>query len=369
MDAITDLPTFDEQSLKAAGLTYVSDVEPGIRRERRGKGFCYRLPDGSVLSDPEEKRRIVALGLPPAYENVWICMDRRGHLQATGYDARGRKQYRYHPEWQSLRSELKFDQLARFGEVLPRIRRRIERDLALGLDTPEAVLAAIIALMDTAHLRVGNQAYAKENRTYGATTLLKRHMTLTEEAVVLRFTAKGGKRVSHTIKHPRLQRIFEEIADLPGRQLFSWPDDGGTAHPVDSGRLNAYLADVAGFPVSAKTFRTWGGSLAGFAAVWQACKEGSQPRVKLICKAASERLHNTPAVCRSSYIHPAVLALVDDASPVERLLKNELELPQLRGLRADERRLLAVLKSSSLQTQTGAAADPLQRWRAAAAEA
>ncbi len=369
MDAVTDIPVFDEETLKAVGLTYVSDTEPGIRRLRKGKGFCYRLPDGSLLSDPKERRRIAALGLPPAYENVWICMDSRGHLQATGYDARGRKQYRYHAEWQSLRSELKFDQLARFGEVLPRIRRRIERDLALGLHRPEAVLAAILALMDTAHLRVGNLAYAKENRTYGATTLLKRHMTLTDEAVLLRFTAKGGKRVSHTIKHPRLQRIFEEIADLPGRHLFSFPDEGGVARSVDSGRLNAYLAEIAGFPVSAKTFRTWGGSLAGFNAVWEAHRGGLQPRVKLICQAASERLHNTPAVCRSSYIHPAVLSLVDDISPVERLVANELKPPQLRGLRADERRLLAILKSASVQIQTGAATDSLQRWRAAAAEA
>ncbi|MFN7093598.1 MAG: DNA topoisomerase IB, partial [Allorhizobium sp.] len=225
---VTAFSALDEQSLEEIGLTYVCDSEPGIRRARAGRGFCYRLPSGALLTDPEEKRRIAALGLPPAYENVWICMDPRGHLQATGYDARGRKQYRYHPNWQSHRSELKFDQLIRFGEVLPRIRRRVERDLTLGLDSQEAVLAAIVALMDAAHLRVGNKAYAKENRTYGATTLLKRHMSLSDETVVLRFTAKGGKKVNHTIKHPRLQRIFEEIADLPGRQLFSWPDADGT---------------------------------------------------------------------------------------------------------------------------------------------
>ena len=345
-----DITTFsapDEQSLKSIGLTYVSDTQPGIRRLRAGRGFCYRLPDGKLLTDPEEKRRIAALGLPPAYENVWICMDPQGHLQATGYDARGRKQYRYHAAWQSHRSELKYDQLIRFGEVLPRIRRRIERDLALGLDHQEAVLAAIVALMDTAHLRVGNRAYAKENRTYGATTLLKRHMKLSDGAVVLKFTAKGGKKVSHTIKHPRLQRIFEEIADLPGRQLFSWPDEDGLPHPVDSGRLNAYLATIAGFPISAKTFRTWGGTLAGFAAVCQAVKEGQKPKVKLVCHAASERLHNTPAVCRTSYIHPAILDLVEDYSPLQRILSEPEEKGAPRGLRADERRLLAFLRGTS----------------------
>lgn len=346
MDAVSDFSVFDEQSLRAAGLSYVSDAEPGIRRLRKGRGFCYRLPDGKFVSDPDVKRRIASLGLPPAYEDVWICMDPRGHLQATGYDARGRKQYRYHSDWQNLRSELKFDQLVRFGEALPRIRRRIERDLALELDNPETVLAAIIALMDTAHLRVGNRAYAKENRTYGATTLLKRHMSLSDEVVVLRFTAKGGKRVSHTIKHPRLQRIFEEIADLPGRQLFSWPDEDGIARPVDSGRLNAYLAQIAGFPLSAKTFRTWGGSLAGFSAVLQAAKEGRKPRIKAICQAASDRLHNTAAVCRSSYVHPAILSLAEDISPLERIFSANAEFSQPRGLRADERRLLSFLKSA-----------------------
>ncbi|MEH6691971.1 MAG: DNA topoisomerase IB [Pseudorhizobium pelagicum] len=344
---VSAFSALDHQSLKAIGLTYVCNTEPGIKRLRAGRGFCYRLPNGELLTDPEQKRRIAALGLPPAYRDVWICIDPRGHLQATGFDARGRKQYRYHPDWQSHRSELKFDQLVRFGEVLPRIRRRVERDLALSLDNPEAVLAAIVALMDAAHLRVGNRAYAKENKTYGATTLLKRHMKLSGEAVVLRFTAKGGKKVSHTLKHPRLQRIFEEIADLPGRQLFSWPDEHGTPHPVDSGRLNAYLAEIAGFPVSAKTFRTWGGSLAGFSAVLRAVKDGQKPKIKLICHAASEALHNTPAVCRSSYVHPAILSLAEDASGLEKIFAEQSDGGPSRGLRADEKRLLTFLKSSA----------------------
>ena len=352
-----DVTTFsvpDDQLFKGIGLTYVSDSEPGIRRLRSGRGFCYRLPSGDLLRDPEEKRRIAALGLPPAYENVWICLDPMGHLQATGYDNRGRKQYRYHADWQKYRSELKYDQLVRFGEALPRIRRRIERDLALGLDQPEAVLAAIAAVMDAAHLRVGNRAYAKENRTYGATTLLKRHMTLSEDAVLLRFKAKGGKKVSHTIRHPRLQRIFEEIADLPGRQLFSWPDEEGVPRPVDSGRLNAYLTEVAGFPTSAKTFRTWGGSLAGFAAVLRALKEGEKPKIKMICRAASERLHNTPAVCRSSYIHPAILSLVEDPTPLERVMGEDAFGARRRGLRAGEGQMLAFLKAAADEADTAA---------------
>ena len=338
----------DPESLQTIGLTYVSDTEPGIRRLRRGKGFCYQLPDGALLTDDKERGRILALGLPPAYENVWICLDPRGHLQATGYDSRGRKQYRYHPEWQNFRSEQKFDQLVPFGEALPRIRRKAKRDLADGLDRSDSVVAALIALMDATHLRVGNRAYARENKTYGATTLLKRHMTLSGDTILLRFTAKGGKRVQHTLRHPRLQRIFEEIADLPGRQLFSWPDDQGVPRPVDSGRLNAYLAKTAGFSVSAKTFRTWGGSLTAFTAAWEFVEaEGQRPKIKMMAKAASSVLHNTPAVCRSSYIHPAILALSEDISPLEKVMANKAILNGPRGLRADERRLLAFLKEVS----------------------
>ncbi|SMF08626.1 DNA topoisomerase-1 [Xaviernesmea oryzae] len=348
MDATLTTIEIDRDSLEIIGLTYVSDTEPGIRRLRRGKGFCYRLPDGALLEDEEERRRIASLGLPPAYENVWICLDPRGHLQATGYDSRGRKQYRYHPDWQNFRSEQKYDQLVRFGEALPRIRRKVKRDLTLGLDNSDAVIAALVALLDATHLRVGNRAYAKENKTYGATTLLKRHMILSGDAIRLRFVAKGGKRVQHTLKHPRLQRILEEIADLPGRQLFSWPDDQGVPHPVDSGRLNAYLAKAAGFPVSAKTFRTWGGSLSAFMAAWEFVEaESRRPKVKLMTKAASEALNNTPAVCRSSYIHPSILALAEDISPLEKVMGDETVLDGPRGLRANERRLMAFLREVS----------------------
>lgn len=339
----------NQDFLETIGLTYVSDAAPGIRRLRRGKGFSYRLPDGKVLSDEEERRRIAALGLPPAYENVWICLDPRGHLQATGIDSRGRKQYRYHADWSNFRSERKFDQLVQFGEALPRIRRKVKRDLELGLDKSDAVIAALVALMDATHLRVGNRLYAKENKTYGATTLLKRHMKVSSGSVLLRFTAKGGKRVQHTVKHPRLQRIFEEIADLPGRQLFSWPDENGMPHPIDSGRLNAYLAKAAGFGISAKTFRTWGGSLAALTGAWQIIEEENRrPKIKAICKAASEALHNTPAVCRTSYIHPSILALAEDISPVEKLMAEKKYLNGPKGLRASEQRLLAFLREAAV---------------------
>ncbi|MCO5731721.1 DNA topoisomerase IB [Rhizobium sp. SSA_523] len=349
MDVSVTGSSSDLSQLAAIGLTYVSDREPGIRRLKRGKGFCYKLPDGSMVCTGPDKARITALGLPPAYQNVWICLDPRGHLQATGLDARGRKQYRYHAEWQSFRSELKYDQLVAFGQALPRIRRRIQKDLSAGLHSSEAVLAALVALMDATHLRVGNEMYARENRTYGATTLLKRHMTLSDDGVILKFSAKGGKRVQHTIRHPRLQRIFEEIADLPGRRLFSFPDEDGQPHPVDSGRLNAYLADASGLAISAKTFRTWGGSLAAFCAASSALRAGEKIRIKLLTGAASQELQNTPAVCRNSYIHPAILSLAEDPEPLARLFERqgEGEVRQA-GLKVDEQKMLAFLSDVAL---------------------
>ncbi len=320
------------------GLVYVSDTEPGIRRRRKGKGFSYQLPDGATLTDELQRARIHALGLPPAYENVWICIYENGHLQATGFDARGRKQYRYHKDWQSFRSAGKFHQLIEFGRALPKIRRTVLRHLDTGAEDIDGVLAALTTLLDEAHLRVGNQAYVKENGTYGATTLLKRHLKIVDGRIELKFRAKGGKRVQRSLKHPRLQKILEEIADLPGRQLFVWKDETGALKPIDSGRLNAYLADISGIAISAKTFRTWAGSLAAFGAARQAIFEGRRPTVKEMSEAAAEALHNTPAISRSSYIHPSIIAL---AVSDETLDENDAE--PLRGLRAEENRMLDFL--------------------------
>jgi len=329
-DAIADL-----------GLIYVSDTEPGIRRSRKGKGFCYRLPDGKLVSDPRQKNRIAALGLPPAYDNVWICLEENGHLQATGYDARGRKQYRYHKDWNAFRSVEKFHQLIEFGQALPKIRRQALRDLDTGVDDIRGILAALTTLLDEAHLRVGNQAYVKENGTYGATTLLKRHIKLNDGKIELKFRAKGGKRVQRSLKHPRLQKMLEEIADLPGRQLFVWKDETGSLKPVESGRLNSYLAEISGIAISAKTFRTWAGSLAGFGVARSAILEGRRPTVKEMAEASAEVLHNTPAISRSSYIHPRVIALADRDREIPEDMP-EAASP-LRGLRAEENRLLDFL--------------------------
>ncbi|RUM27143.1 DNA topoisomerase IB [Rhizobium vallis] len=326
------------EAITELGLVYVSDTEPGIRRRRKGKGFSYVMPDGTTLADGLQRARIGALGLPPAYENVWICLYENGHLQATGFDARGRKQYRYHKDWQSFRSAGKFHQLIEFGRSLPKIRRTVLRHLDTGTEDVNGVLAALTTLLDEAHLRVGNQAYVRENGTYGATTLLKRHLKIVDGQIELKFRAKGGKRVQRSLRHPRLQKILEEIADLPGRQLFVWKDESGALKPVDSGRLNAYLAEISGIPISAKTFRTWAGSLAAFGTAREKIISGSRPTVKQMSEAAAEALHNTPAISRSSYIHPAIIALAGNDHP----LPEDCSEP-LRGLRAEENRLLDFL--------------------------
>ncbi|WP_245181435.1 DNA topoisomerase IB [Sinorhizobium mexicanum] len=330
-----------ELALEENGLVYVSDTEPGIRRLRKGRGFVYRLPDGSVLCDPVVKARISSLGLPPAYENVWICLDESGHLQATGYDARGRKQYRYHEKWQALRSGDKFGQLPTFGKVLPRIRRTIRRHMQGTPEDSRTVLAALVALLDEAHLRVGSPAYVEANASYGATTLLKRHLKLSDGCIQLSFISKGGKRVRRRLRHPRLQRLLEEIADLPGRQLFVWKDDTDTVRPIDSGRLNRYLAEISGAPISAKTFRTWAGSVAAFTVARAAVGRGERPTVKKMSEAAASVLHNTPAIARTSYIHPEIIALARDNTVSARALSARGRAN--KELRAEEARMLSFL--------------------------
>jgi DNA topoisomerase I len=331
-----------EDTIVELGLMYVSDAEPGIRRQRRGKGFSYRMPDGSLLCDATQRARIAALGLPPAYDNVWICLQDNGHLQATGFDARGRKQYRYHKDWQTLRSTAKFDQLVRFGQALPQLRRALIRHLDAGPEDINGILAALATLLDEAHLRVGNRTYLEQNGTYGATTLLKRHLKMADGRIELRFIAKGGKRVQRSIRHPRLQKLLEEIADLPGRQLFVWKDENGILRPIDSGRLNSYLAEAAGIAVSAKTFRTWAGSVAAFSVARSAIEKGTHPTVKEMSEAAADVLHNTPAISRSSYIHPDIIMLADKEQALVPEAFSAIGQP-IRGLRAEENRLLDFL--------------------------
>jgi DNA topoisomerase I len=337
-----------EQVACPPGLVYVSDEMPGIRRVRRGRGFSYLDPSGRPLRDPAERARIAALGVPPAYREVWICPLPAGHLQATGLDVAGRKQYRYHPDWTNWRSRTKYDSLAEFGAALPRFRARIRRDLDREAGERAFALAAVSLLLDRLHLRVGSAGHTAVSRTYGATTLLTRHVKLQSGTVRLRYRAKGGRTVEHRLADRKLHRIFEAIGDLPGRNLFTWIGDDGEPHALGSQHVNDYIAEATGLgTATAKTFRTWAGSVAALTA---AHGERGRLTVRVMAEAAAARLHNTPAISRTSYIHPAVLDLAT-LPPAERLdLLRGLAPVGPGRLRAEERRLLGLLAA-------GAAAD------------
>ncbi len=328
-------------------LSHVSDDIPGIQRRRCGKGFTYVDPDGKTVTCVETRARIEALAVPPAWRNVWICIDPAGHIQATGIDGDGRKQYRYHPDWSAWRAEVKFSQLPEFGQALPRIRRRIERDLRASPGSPEFSIAALVLLLDKAHLRVGSRRHRDVSGTYGATTLLNKHVSLGRDGTVrLAFKAKGGKRVRRTLRDRQLHRVLHEIDDLPGRNLFTWIDDEGTPREVTSGQVNDWLAEAAGgAPITAKTFRTWAGSVSALQAAAECQKAGTRLTPMIMAKAAAERLHNTPAISRKSYVHPAILELAA-MEPAERERLLPLRAPaQPRGLTCDERRLLGFLEA------------------------
>lgn len=315
-----------------ANLVYVTDSEPGISRRRRGRGFSYIAPDGTTIARGKERARIEALAVPPAYDDVWICAQTNGHLQATGRDQRSRKQYRYHPEWSAAQASTKYDQLADFGAVLPRIRRRVERDLSADPGDAEFALAAAVMIIDRTSLRVGQQEYSRENGSYGALTLKRRHLLMKQGALELKFTAKGGKKVRKRITDKKLQKLLHKINDVSGATLLSWIDEGGAPQSLSSQQLNTYLADASGEEgVTAKTFRTWAGTLAAFEAA-----EGGNATIKDIAEAASKRLHNTPTVARNSYIHPDVIDLSGQPplsiTPVKK-----------QGLFVSEQRLLGFL--------------------------
>ncbi|MFY0633612.1 MAG: DNA topoisomerase IB [Vannielia sp.] len=317
-----------------ASLVYYPDSRPGIARRRCGRGFTYLAPDGTTIDDRKERARLKSLAVPPAYEEVWISPKTNGHLQATGLDARARKQYRYHPEWTAFRAATKFADLPAFGEVLPRIRRRVARDLNLDAGEEAFALAAVIAMIDRLSLRVGNSDYAAENGTYGATTLRSRHLRLKDGDLLLGYTSKGGKKVRRKIGNKRMQQTLQKLDDLPGAELVTWVDDAGETRTVSSSRVNAWLAEVSGTPgITAKTFRTWSGSVAAL----EAASSAETVTIKSMSEAAAKRLGNTPTIARNSYIHPAVIDLADAPEALPD------EAPEHAGLRLPERRLLRLI--------------------------
>jgi DNA topoisomerase I len=301
-----------EELAEAAGLVYVSDEEPGIRRRRAGRGFSYLGPDGRVLRDRHELERIHRLAIPPAWTEVWICAEARGHIQATGRDAKGRKQYRYHARWEAVRDTHKYERILEFGRVLPELRRRISQDMGRRGLVREKVLATVVHLLDVTLIRVGNASYAKENRSYGLTTLRDRHVEINGSGLRFDFKGKAGKVWRLRISDRRVARIVRSCQELPGQQLFQYLDGEGQRHRVDSADVNAYLREVTGQAFTAKDFRTWGGTVAAaeaFAAT--PLPDPASERALASCQAAAVRqvadvLGNTVAVCRASYIHPRV---------------------------------------------------------------
>jgi DNA topoisomerase-1 len=337
-----------ELSAAAGGLVYVSDDAPGLRRRRAGKGFSYIDANGRPVRDATTLARIRALAIPPAYRDVWICTRANGHLQATGRDARGRKQYRYHPDWSQVRDSNKFDRIVAFGAALPRLRRRLRSDLARSGLGREKVSAIVVAVLADTLLRIGNDEYARGNRSYGLTTLRNRHVEfLRGGRAKLRFRGKSGLEHDVVVDDARLSRLMHRCQQLPGQMLFQYRDDDDNVQPVDSGLVNDYLRDATGGDFTAKDFRTWGGTLTAvrlLAGSDVPHKDDGQPDAQgivatrnAVIKEVAQLLGNTPAICRKSYIDPVVFACWEDGR-LQRATANA------RGARQWEQAALRLLK-------------------------
>ena len=345
-------------------LRHSSDTEPGITRKRMGRYWAYFDPEGNRITDRDEIDRLNAVGLPPAYENAWFCADANGHLQATGVDARGRKQYRYHPQFREKRDSAKYEGLLEFGKALPRLRRRVEMDLRRRNLSREAVLAAVVRLLDTQHIRIGNEEYAKQNKSYGATTLRTRHLRQTGHGLMMRFTGKHG--IVHEVKitDSNLKRICKRCQDLPGQMLFQYVNGDGEPKPVTSGDVNEYIKEASGGEFTAKHFRTWGASVIAFEQMLKKA-EDARITVKTVVEPVAEALGNTAAISRKSYVHPKLLECVKD-NPRDPL--GELERPRPRKwLSSEEVGLLEFLaRGGKRRRRKATAAKPSEASLAAA---
>lgn len=339
------------EELAAHGLRWSTDAEPGLTRHRRGKGFSYHHPDGTVVRDPATLERVRGLAVPPAYRDVWICADENGHLQATGIDARGRKQYRYHPRWLAAQEEAKFHRLRRFGEVLPSLRRRVAYDLGRAGLPPEKVTAAVVRLLEQSLIRVGNPEYARENESFGLTTLRDDHVEVDGAEIHFSFKGKGGKEWDVDVRDPRAARVVAQCQDLPGQELFQWVDEKGHRHSVGSSDVNAYLRAHGDEDFTAKDFRTWAGTALAFRHLQDAQTPATKRETKAVLKAALQevagQLGNTVAVCRRSYVHPSVIECFESGRmehDVQKAAARADEAPA--GLRAEERLLWAFLAAA-----------------------
>jgi DNA topoisomerase-1 len=321
-------------------LIYVDDDLPGITRKGAGRGWAYYDPEGKLLTDAAEKRRLNAVALPPAYIDAWFCPAPNGHILATGIDAKGRKQYRYHPEFRAAREGEKFDSCVTFGSLLPLVRKRVEADLRGHKLTRERAIASVVRLLDLGAVRVGNEGYAKANKSFGATTLRQRHAELTGKVLRLRYKGKAGKLREVTLSDGSLARMVRKMQDLPGQHLFKYTDDEGDLHTVGSSDVNDYLRETMGQDFTAKNFRTWHASVKALSCLRDG--EGAMP-MKALLECVADHLGNTPAVTRKSYIHPAVFELLED----QESWRAQLRLPRAtRWLTREERGLINLLQES-----------------------
>jgi DNA topoisomerase-1 len=342
------LPVEPEAAAREAGLRYVSDQSPGIRREKRGNEFIYRDARGKAVRAADQLKRIRALAIPPAYTDVWISPDPRGHIQATGRDARQRKQYRYHPKWRAIRDETKFTRMLAFSEVLPNLRARVEKDMRLPGLPREKVLAAVVRLLEWTCIRVGNEEYAKANRSFGLTTLKDQHVEITGSTIRFEFRGKSGKVHLCDISDRRLARIVQHCQSIPGQELFQYLDADGNRGPINSEDVNNYIREITGGEFTAKDFRTWSGTMLAAAALRDIGKAADAREAKGHYLKAVDRvalqLNNTRAVCRKYYVHPALFEAYIEGTLLD-MYERELKRARAKGLEREEAAVLAIIKA------------------------
>ena len=345
--------------IEVPGLRYVSDAMPGIRRRRAGKGFTYIDADGNRVRDKAQLERIRKLVIPPAWTDVWICPSATGHIQATGRDAKGRKQYRYHDKWRAVRDEAKFERLAAFAETLPALRRRVRKDMArVGLPK-EKIVATIVALLDCCFARIGNEQYARSNGSFGLTTLRCRHARFDGSKLRLKYKGKAGKEHEAYIDDRQIVYIVRKCQDIPGQELFQYLDEDGTGQPVTSDDVNEYLREVTSAEFSAKDFRTWAGTVTAVKTLARTDPpESERERDRAVVEAVDEvaaELGNTRAIARKSYVHPEVIAGYMDGS-LAKAWADRKNGPSARALNADEKFVLAFLKRRARRAKKAATA-------------
>lgn len=358
LDIENSAATFPDpkSSAQSVGLRYVNDQRPGIRRLKVRGSFRYVRPGNRPVVDPEELLRIKSLVIPPAWTDVWICPDPRGHLQARGRDAKGRKQYRYHPRWREVRDQSKYNRMIAFAKVLPKIRRRVQRDLGLRGLPRNKVLATVVRLLEVSLIRVGNQEYARTNRSFGLTTLQDRHVRVNGSTLAFHFRGKSGKEHQVQIDDRRLARIVKNCQDIPGQELFQYFDEDGRRQSIGSGDVNQYLQEASGHDFTAKDFRTWAGTVLAAVALREFetvdSKAKAKKNVLRAIEAVAQMLGNTPSICRKCYVHPVIIDSYLDgtiAQVIQQQARAELAR-SLSKLRPEESAVLALLQNRLLMS-------------------